>query len=389
MYDRWVRAAHGEGHGQQGQLSGVVLLDLSAAFDIVDHSLLLQKLKVYGFDECFLAWVESYLTNRHQAVWIDLALSPSISCPAGVPQGSNLGPLFFLIFYNDLPYSVDCSVDAYADDSTMTVTGRTVEEIGSKLTENCQVVSDWMVGNRLKLNASKTHLMTVGTDARLRMQETKVKVTMDGVELVENDEKVETLLGCQIEPNLKWHKQVDKLQVKLKTRIAALQKLKGLRQLDLRKRIAEGIFSSILYYCLPVFVCCSKGELEALQVMQNKAARIVANLGQRDNRVFIYRQVGWMTVRQLIFYHSALATYRIRQSKEPEYLNNIMNRNNRANKIIISNTNLSLAKNSYCFRAAAQWNSLPEDIRNSCKIGQFKSRLRLWIHQNVPQFQDQ
>ena len=220
------------------------------------------------------------------------------------------------------------------------------------------------------------------------MQETKVQVTMDGVALVENDEKVETLLGCQIEPNLKWHKQVDKLQVKLKTRLAALQKLRSLRQLDLRKRIAEGIFSSILYCCLPVFVCCSKGELDALQVMQNKAARIVANLGQRDNRVFIYRQVGWMTVRQLIFYHSALATYRIRQSKEPEYLNNIMNRNNRANKIIISNTNLSLAKNSYCFRAAAQWNSLPEDIRNSCKIGQFKSRLRLWIHQNVPQFQD-
>ena len=161
MYDRWVRAAHGEGHGQQGQLSGVVLLDLSAAFDIVDHSLLLQKLKVYGFDECFLAWVESYLTNRHQAVWIDHALSPFISCPAGVPQGSNLGPLFFLIFYNDLPYSVDCSVDAYADDSTMTVTGRTMEEIGSKLTESCQVVSDWMVGNRLKLNANKTQWVQI------------------------------------------------------------------------------------------------------------------------------------------------------------------------------------------------------------------------------------
>ena len=388
MYDRWVRAAHGEGHGQPGQLSGVVLLDLSAAFDLVDHNLLLQKLKVYGLDEWFLTWVNSYLTDRHQAVWIDHTLSPFKSCPVGVPQGSNLGPLFFLIFYNDLPYSVECPVDAFADDSTMTVTGTNVEEIGSKLTENCQVVSNWMASNRLKLNPDKTHLMTVGTGARLRMQETKVKVTMNEIELVESDDKAETLLGCLIEPDLKWHKQVNRLLVRLKARLTALQHIKGLRMMQLRKRIAEGIFLSILSYCLPVFGGCDKVELDALQVMQNKAARIVANLGLRDNRVLIYRQVGWMTVKQLIFYHSALATFRIRLSQEPEYLNTIMNRNNRSNKIIITNTSLSLAKNSYCFRAAAQWNSLPEEIRNSQRISQFKSKLRLWIHKNVPQFHD-
>ena len=132
MYDRWVRAAHGDGHGQPGQLSGVVLLDLSAAFDLVDPNLLLQKLKTYGFEESTLAWMYSYLTDRQQAVWIDHALSSLKSCQVGVPQGSNLGPLLFLVFYNDLPYSVDCPVDVYADDSTMTVTGSTVEEIGAK-----------------------------------------------------------------------------------------------------------------------------------------------------------------------------------------------------------------------------------------------------------------
>ena len=96
MYDRWVRTA------AQGQVSGVVLLDLSAAFDLVDSNLLLQKMKVYGLDENFCSWIGSYLQNRHQAVWIDHVFSDFIHNSIGVPQRSNLGPLFFLIYYNDL-----------------------------------------------------------------------------------------------------------------------------------------------------------------------------------------------------------------------------------------------------------------------------------------------
>ena len=177
MYDRWVRAAHG------GHLSGVVLLDLSAAFDLVDSELLLQKLKVYGFEDDVLSWVESYLSGRFQAVWIDHSLSDFLSCKVGVPQGSILGPLFFLIFFNDLPYSLNCDADAYADDTSMTTSGKTVEEISSTMTDNCELVSNWMLSNKLKLNAGKTHIMTVGTKTRLDMQASQVSVTMDGIVL--------------------------------------------------------------------------------------------------------------------------------------------------------------------------------------------------------------
>ena len=175
-----------------------------------------------------LLWVQTYLTGRHQAVWIDHVMSDFLSCEVGVPQGSNLGPLLFLIYYNDLPHFLRCDVEAYADDSTLTVSGATTEEIGRKLTENCEVVSNWMLGNRLKLNADKTHLMTVGTNRRLQLQENKVVVIMDDTELVESRDRFETLLGCQIEPELKWHKQVEELLKKLRKRLTALSSLRNI-----------------------------------------------------------------------------------------------------------------------------------------------------------------
>ena len=83
-----------------------------------------------------LYWVETYLTGRHKAVWIDSAMSEFLQCEVGVPQGSNLGPLLFLIYFNDLPHVLSCEVEAYADDITMTVAGATPEDTGTRLTED-------------------------------------------------------------------------------------------------------------------------------------------------------------------------------------------------------------------------------------------------------------
>ena len=382
MYDRWVRASN------DGQLSGVVLLDLSAAFDLVDPDLLLEKLKWYKFDDDTIAWVRSYMSYRQQAVWIDCCLSSFLDCPVGVPQGSNLGPLLFLIFYNDLPLIVNhCSIDAYADDSTMTVSAKSVADIGTHLTEDCKLVADWMVGNRLQLNADKTHLLTVGTEARLRIQNDQVSVHMGGIDL-KRCEDSELLLGCHIEPHLKWHKHVDYLLGKLQTRIHVLEKLGSTVPMNIRKKMVEGLFNSILIYCLPVFGGCGKGDLDALQVVQNKAVRLVTQSGIRTSRQELFSEVDWLTVRQLICYHSALCTFRILKFKEPEYLYSFMSRKNRSNRIIVPHSTLTLMRNSYCYRGSVEWNILPDNIRSCQSIRSFKTLLKKWIQQNIPKFEE-
>ena len=189
MYNQWIQAA------SSGQTSGVVFLDLSAAFDLVDSKILIEKLKIYGVKDDMLEWVKSYMNERFQAVWVDNVMSDFVGHSLGVPQGSILGPLLFLIYYNDLPSILDCNIEAYADDSTLSVSAPTNEEIRDRLNENCKKVVNWMPANHFKLNAGKTHHMKIGTDYRVK-NSYPIHVVMDGVELQESS--VECLLDCHI-----------------------------------------------------------------------------------------------------------------------------------------------------------------------------------------------
>ena len=113
-------------------------------------------------------------------------------------------------------------MDRYVDDTTITATAKSTPEIKNILEENCALVSNWMVENRLKLNADKTHLLTLGTQERLRIPGNKVSVKMDGYQLVESEDRCEDLLGCKIEANLKWQKHIEELISKLRRRFSGL-----------------------------------------------------------------------------------------------------------------------------------------------------------------------
>ena len=165
-----------------------------------------------------------------------------------------------------------------------------------------------------------------------------------------------------------------------------LMNLKYIAPYPTRKKVAEGIFNSVLMYCLLPYGGCDVEHIKAIQLLQNKAAQIVCHAPPRSRRVPLYDSVGWLTVYQLISYYTPISVFKIRKSGEPEYLARILTSDNINNRIIIRVTDLSLAMRSFIYRRARGWNQLPATLRNNSKISQYKKELKLWVLTNIPRF---
>ena len=246
-----------------------------------------------------------------------------------------------------------------------------VRDISSKLNDNCRVVSNWMKSNLLKLNAEKTHLLLVGTEERSVTENLDVKI--ENTNLQEDPRKEETLLGCIMQSNLKWHGHINQLKSRLRIRVAALMKIKWIAPFDVKKQVADSIFTSVLTYCISLFGGMDVGHVKDLQILQNQAAQIVCGAPARTNRMYLFDRVGWFTVRQLVVYHT-------------EYLSSILSEDTRGQRIRRSNTRLNLAFKSFSFRGPQFWNQLPLSIRTCEKISSFKGLLKKWIQEEIPRF---
>ena len=386
----------------------------SAAFDIVDHPLLLEKLRLYGFSDNALNWVGSYLTGRTQTVYLEGFLSKVLPVPTGVPQGSILGPLLYIIFTNELPelvhdhaasnnklYNMHClqcgGLCCYADDSSFSFASTNPDTISTKITEKYRVISEYMNNNKLKLNGDKTHLMLLGTDYAWRNKLNENSINLDTGDEIIATSKCEQLLGGFIFQNLKWTNHIllnEKSLIKqLGTRLNALKKISKVADFKTRKMLADGLFMSKLVYLIPLWGGCESYLIKALQIIQNKAARSVTKLGIFTPVRTLLNHCGWLSVNQLVFYHTVVLLYKTLQNKSPEFLYNMAGREfnyktraKDAGKLrhgadYIPDQGLNWK--SYRWWSIRCWNQLPQEITLLTKLPKFKTKLKSWVLQNI------
>ena len=190
LHDQWLQAV------DRGDMAACMMLDLSAAYDLANHKLILEKLELYGFEPCTIEWMESYLSGRLQCVHIDGELSDTMESDVGVPQGSILGGLLYVLLVGDLPevvhdhdaqqeddggqdnqciYNMHCrdcgGLTAFVDDSTYQTSAPNPEELSEKLTKEYTKLATYMGDTGLVINNEKTHLILMGADKNRKKRE--------------------------------------------------------------------------------------------------------------------------------------------------------------------------------------------------------------------------
>jgi hypothetical protein len=381
---------------------------------MVDHDLLLQKLELMGLDAQAVGWFRSYLSSRSQTVCIDGALSRVLDIECGVPQGSVLGPLLYVLCTNDLPDIVhndhdtpqthlnpsmqcdDCGgLVNYVDDATYTFASNDPEELSNKLSETYKCIADYMAANKLVINADKTHLLVMGTQA---MSGARQQVQLSAGEHLIAPTPTEKLLGCNIHQNMKWGEHLQNseqsLMRQLTSRVNAISKLAVNATFRTRLMAANGAFMSVLIYLIPLWGGTEQYLLKGLQVLQNRAARCVTKQSWYTPIRQLLNQCNWMSVHQLIQYHSILQTHKVLKAQTPLYLSTKLvtdhpypTRQATGGGIRHTADNSgqsSLAQKSVFGRAHTTYNSIPVEIRTARSLPVFKKKLKGWIRAHIP-----
>ena len=286
------------------------------------------------------------------------------------------------------------SIVCYADDTTFTCTEANPVTLSNMLTAKYKVIAQFMANNRLKLNDEKTHLLVITTGQARGRADNQVQIVTP-TEIIRPSEH-EKLLGCWINDDLKWTEHIrdnqENLITALNIRLGALKKIQKIASFKTRKMIAEGIFNSKLSYLIELWGGCGAGLKYSLQIIQNKVARVVTRLDWSTSVKELLKQCGWLSVNQLIFYHSVLLVYKVRMSKTPRYLYKMHNswsyqyRTRQADSGLIKlmgKPRLDITKNSFKWRSASQFNQLPHEIRKLENILEFKSKTKTLIKSNI------
>ena len=391
-------------------------MDLSAAFDVVNHRILLEKLELYNFSPSTLQWFKSYLEDRTQYVLVESKLSDPLKVGTqGVPQGSLLGPLCFIIFYNDFPaVRDDGSSVLYADDDTDNVSDADPIALVTKIQKEADLSTDWVTDNKLVCSGEKTKLLVIGTaelrQSRITSKNISIQITVGGHEVQESTS--EKLLGMIVNNRLTWHEhlygneQHTGLLAKLSQRAGIVHKLSFMMPKDRLRNIAEGIFFSLLTYGIQVYggvwgldnlsvaegrtKAFTKGDNHNLQVVMNKVLRSLTGLKKETPVNTLLQQSGYLSVQQLTAYHTLTTMHKIVNNKEPVHLYNVISQNRttfnrtRTSAIFNPRNTLSTSRQGFMHQGQKLYNLLPENVLTTGDIPSFKRSVKNWIKLNIP-----
>ncbi len=364
-----------------GLVTGAIFLDLKKAFDTVDHKILLSKLYRLGIKGIEHKWFRNYLTSRCQSVSINGTLSDSLNIDIGVPQGSILGPLLFILYINDLTNVIDekCKVVLYADDTALFYACNDPCNMQHILNDQLSKVGLWLQRNKLTLNVKKTNLMLIGTSQRL--------TKYNDVHAYVNGEKLCRVKNCKylgvwIDDNMNWTVNIEKTCNKISKRIGVIRRLRSCLDINTLNILYKSMILPVFDYCDIVYSNCSSINLNILEKLQNRAARAITGSPPWHSATDLRNKLGWMKIKSRWLLHKCVFMYKCVNYFVPLYISSKFKYAKDVHQVNTrSSANYQLAIHDKCnmrsfqYQGAIEWNKLPLQIRAINRLQSFKDNV--------------
>ena len=356
-----------------------VFLDFSKAFDTINHNILIYKLRHYGIRGRALDWFQDYLTNRKQFVSINGKESELKSISCGVPQGSLLGPLLFILYINDLQNSSQLlSFICFADDSNLFLSHRNPHTLVSTLNNELKNVQSWINANKLSLNIDKTHFMLFSNTLQILPD----KVRIDNIEL--SQVVCTKFLGLYIDSDLSWKSHILYLSKILSRNTGILNKLKSFFPSHTLLSVYSTLITPYLNYGILVWGNASKTLLDTLFHIQKRAIRNVnhARYLSHTNKLFYKNNI--LKIVDLFYYNIGIFMYQLAANQLPNIFLQMFTKNSSIHNYPtrqreayhLPRTRTIFAQKTIFFTGPRYWNDLPAQTKNSSSLFAFKRRLK-------------
>ena len=354
-----------------------LFIDFSKAFDTISHSILLKKLQYYGIRGQSLNWIEDYLYNRKQFVSYNGKHSQVGELTIGVPQGSILGPLLFLLYINDICNISDrVSFILFADDTNILISGSDIHEVLNILNNEMVKITDWIHGNKLSLNTSKTQYMIMSSPHnKCNSETTGITINGESISRVHSTK----FLGIIIDETMSWKIHTEYICSKISKCIGILlrarQRLYGHTLFVLYNSLIKPYFT----YCITIWGNTYAKYLNKLHLVQKRVIRIITRSEFCAHTAPLFKNNKTMTIYQLYDYFTNMLIYKALHCQLPLSICNLFTRN--TNIRLSSNLRSVYWKKKICqfsitYNGPQLWNKLPISCKLACSLNIFKKLLR-------------